>query len=337
MGYLVITGVDKKTSTYHTVLVDPTAFTPHTDYGFVPEETIVRFLSANQNVSALNFSLDRNGKIQQNCGDFSRFSKRGSAVVLAEIKTRGGRVLGYRLMSCANSAVVNTKLEDILAREKAYSASGEHFLQNGIIRNNTVNCYPQKPFPVIQTDAKRGVHPDAAKKFEAAGTQRKPKPVKPQKPAAKPEDFTKEQMQELTRCKNAGVNPTFITNPKLSPAQMRVLWVAKSKGCMAECFADSKYSTDAMKFYADRLYDEQTAADCRELLEHPELGVEELSELYTCVCQGVPCSEYIGMSATDIDVKREMAVAQYWGSIDSFDSDYLEKAANVARRMKGSV
>lgn len=331
MGYLVITGVDKKTSTYHSVLVEPTAFTVSTDYGFVPEETIVRFLSSNHNVAALNFSLDRNGKIQQNCGDFSRFSKRGSAVVLAEIKTRGGRILGYRLLSCANNAVVNTKLEDILARERAYSTSGEHFLQNGIIRNNTVNCYPQKPFPVIQTDMKHG----AAKK--AVEEPRQPKAVQPKKAVAKQEDFSKEQLQELTRCKNAGVNPVFITNPKLSPAQMRVLWVAKSKGCMAESFADPKYSTDAMKFYADRLYDKQTVADCSDLLAHPELGVEELGELYTCVCQGVPCSQFIGMSATDIDVKREMEVAKYWGSIDSFDSDYLEKAANVARRMKGSV
>lgn len=345
MGYVVVTGADKKSGAYHAVAVEPESFSVVGDYGYVTAENLVRAVyNGGSNLTPLNFSVDRSGKIVQDCGDFNRFSSRGSAVVLAEIKSKGGRVLGYRLLSCVNNAVVNLRLEEILQREKAMG-NGEHFLQNGIIRRNTVNCYPMKPFPVLTVDGPvkkappkpAGMTPEMEKRFKEAGTF-VPKKAKttPKPPIPKPAgmEFTEKQRDELSKCKTAGVDQRLIANPGLSPAQMRVLWVAKSKGCMSEAFADPRYSTDVMKFYADRLYDKQTVADCQELLAHPELSTEELNELYACVCQGVPYSGLIGLSATDIGVKREMAAGQYWGSSDVFDDGYMEKAANVARRLQ---
>lgn len=331
MGYVVVTGQNKKSALVHAVAVDHETYSVVGDYGFVGSSELVKIMyNGGSQLTPLNFSLDRAGQIKQDCGDFSRFSQHGSAVVLAEIKTKGGRTLGYRLLSCINNVCVNLRLEEVLQREKSMP-QGEHFLQNGIIRNNTVNSYPFKPFPVLQVE---GVVPKRPVKL-APPSKPEPKPagIPPQKPSKPPKEFTVEQQKELTMCRNAGVNPRFIGNPKLSPAQMRVLWVAKSKGCLAESFADPRFPADAMKFYADRLYDKQTVIDCSELLAHPELDVEQLNELYACVCQGVPYSELIGMSATDVSVKREMAVRQYWGSSLAFENDYVEKAINVAGRI----
>lgn len=326
MGYLVVTGVDKKSGTYHAVAVDSDSFNVVGDYGYVTADALVHIAyNSGSTLNPLNFGVDRSGNLLQNCGDFNRFSKRGSAVVLAEIKSRAGRTLGYRLLSCANNACVNVKLDEILARE-ANCIGSERFLQNGIVRNKIVACYPMHPFPVMWVDLGN----KSVQKVQSD-------PIKSEAPVKRKstQEFTQEQIHEMTRCENANISSRFIRNPKLSPAQMRVLWVAKSKGCLAESFADPRYSTDVMKFYADRLYDKQTVTDCSELLAHPELSVDELGELYTCVCQGVPYSSFIGMSATDINVKRELSVSTYWGSSDVIGDNYMEKATNVARRMKG--
>lgn len=332
MGYVVVTGVDKNTGLYHAVNVDSEQFTLVTDYGFVTEENLAKFtVSGGDHTIPLNFSVDRAGKLVQNCGNFSRFSPKGSAVVVAEIKSKGGRILGYRLLSCANNAIVNLRLEEILQKDKLMG--DDNFLQNGIIRNNTVNCYPQKPFPVMLAAVPK---PKATPKpAEPAPKQRAtPKPPKAPPRPKQQMHFSDKQQLEIYNCQKKGIPTNLIRNPNLSPEQMRVLWVSKSKGCLSEYFNDPAYGVEAMKFYADRLYDKQTVVDCAEMLEHPELTPDELSELYACVCQGIPYADYIGMSPTEISVKRDMESAHYWGSQSEFDSGYLEKAANAARRLR---
>lgn len=287
------------------------------------DETHLILSVINYGLTPINFSIARNRKLVMDCGDFARFSKNGSAVILAELKTKGGKILGYRLLSCAKNVVTNLRLADILQREAAYGEN-EHFLQNGIIRNKTVNCFPRKPFKtIIINESKMAKKPVDAHKVE---------PVKKESHKV---EFSPEQLKELRMCENNGINPRFIKNSKLSPSQMRVLWVSKSKGAYSESFANPKLSTDAMKFYADRIFDKKSAEDCKELLAHPELSIEELSELYACVCEGIPYEKYIGKSATDIRVARDMECVKYWGSSSKFDTDYYEKALEVARKIKG--
>lgn len=324
MTYLVVTGVDKKNGLFHVVLVDGTSFNVVKDCNYAREEDIMHMVvNAGGQYVPLNFSLDRSGKLKQDCGDFSRFSPRGSAVVLAEIKSPGGRTLGYRLLSCANNICVNLKTEEILQRE-ALMPKNEHFLQNGIVRNNAVNCYPLKPYPMLTMNVSKPAKKPTVKA-----------PAKPASQKVAKSEFSKEQLKELESCKNAGINPHLIANPKLSPEQMRIIWVSKSKGCMSEHFASPKYTPDVMKFYGDRFYDAQTVADCKELLSHPELSVDELSELYLCVCEEVPYSEFIGLSPEEIFVKREQLTGTYWGNISAFSmSDYTEKAINAAQRIR---
>ena len=326
MTYLAVTGYDKENNIekVHVVSINQD-FNVESDYGWQPLDDLARTCLA-YNFTPLNFGIDRNKKVTMNCGDFKRFSKNGSAVILAELKTRGGRILGYRLLSCANNAVVNLKVAEIIQREEAYGAN-EHFLHNGIVRNKAVNCYPLKPFPTIVINSENKSHNMTKKADEVINNK--------QSVPKERVEFTQEQLNEIALCDKNGINSKFIRNPKLSPQQMRVLWVSKSKGCLSEAFANPAISTDAMKFYADRLYDKKTVSDCKEMLKHPELSVPELTELYICICEGVPYEKYIGKSAVDISVQRESAISNYWGSSKMFDTDYYEKALNVARKIKG--
>jgi hypothetical protein len=251
----------------------------------------------------------------------------GSAVVLAELRTRGGRTVGYKLLSCNQGVVTNLKTEDIVERDNSYG-NNEHFIQNGIIRNNTVNCYPRHAYPVIPINTKATSKSTKSKKTEEVA-KTKPKTKAPVK------KMDEKQLSEVDKCKKNGVDPSIISNPDLNPQQMRVLWVSKSKGALAEEFNDPRLSSDAMKFYADRLYDKQTVKDCGLMLEHPELGVDELGELYQCACDGMDYQGLIGESATDIYIAREKNSREYWGSSKLFDTDYYQKAMNVAMKMKG--
>ena len=328
MSYIAVTGVKREQGqSYYTGVVLNDDFEVINKLGYLDESNLIRNTLA-YSLSPINFSINRSQKLVMDCGDFSRFSTKGSAVVLAELKTRGGKVLGYKLLSCAQLLVINLKLDDILQREQAYG-DNEHFLQNGIIRNKTVNCYPRKPFKtIIINDTKR--KDKAVESVKAAeDTARKVR-----KEVA-PQTFSAEQLKELNLCESNGLNSRFIRNSKLSPSQMRVLWVSKSKGAYSESFANPKLSTDAMKFYADRIYSKKAAEDCKELLAHPELSVEELFELYGCICEGIPYANYIGKSPVDIRVARDMASTNYWGSSSKFDMDYYDKAVNVAMKIKG--
>lgn len=337
MTFVVVTAVDKKNNTFHTVGVDSNTYTTSIDYGFITAEALAKlsYSAGGSNSAPLNFSVDRAGKIVQDCGDFNRFSSKGSAVVIAEIKSKGGRTMGYRLLSCLNNVCANLRLEEILQKE-ASMGKDEHFLQNGIIRNKTVNCYPNRPFLVMTVATPKKPTPAKAPTADTLPhyIDKKDMPKEAQaQPQPKPE-YTPAQLKELHSCRTAGVPTNLIRNPDLSPEQMRVLWVSKSKGCLSEYFNDPAYSADAMKFYADRLYDKQTVVDCAEMLEHPELTVPQLTELYSCVCQGIPYTDYIGMSATDIGVKRDMSTTQYWGSSAIFEDDsYVEKAIGAAMRL----
>lgn len=317
---IAVTGyrIEKGVGLYHCVSINDD-YSSCIDMNWVAEDALVNCIISGY--TPVNFSISRDRKVKQDCGDFARFSQLGSAVVIAELKSRSGRNLGYRLLSCANNILVNVKTEDILQKEASFG-DNEHFLQNGIIRNKAVNCYPLKPFPVININTSK---PKQSK------TQVTPERLK----ETKKQNFTPEQLNEIALCEKNGINPRFIKNSKLSPSQMRVLWVSKSKGALSERFANPQLSVEAMKFYADRLYDKKTADDCVDMLKHTELSVPELTELYSCICQGLPYENYIGLSATDIQVKRDQEVVKYWGSASKFDVDYYEKAMNVARKMKG--
>lgn len=273
-------------------------------------------LVRSNNLKPVNFSIDRNNTLKEDAGSFKRFDKTGVGVVVAEIQNPYGRSLGYRIIQSTTGVLVNMKTEEIVQKEKVL---GRPFLQNGIVRNNTVNCYPLHSFPVIKVQ-------------KAPKQKAERKPVEKVKAPKTQVPYTKEQLAELNFCKSKGINTSFIENPQLTPEQMRICWVAKGKGVFAEYFAKPEYSTEVMKFYADRLVSNLAVKECTLMLKNPELKVSELSELYLCVCDGVDYTSVLNEPAFKIRLhrnKNSLFSEEYDEGI-SFD-----KALDVARKLKG--
>lgn len=285
------------------------------------EKMIASLASNNADYKLLNFSLDRNGKIKEDVGSFTRLGK-NTGIVLAEIKNVSGRTLGYRIINNTTFAISNMKTEDIVVWDKKLDVP---FLQNGIIRNNTVNCYPLHSFPILQLDGKK---PARIRKSINTLKQSSPK-------VKEPLVFSDKQKNEIKVCRSKGIDSRFIENPKLSPQQMRVLWASKMKGAYSEYFANPEISVEAMKFYADHLDTKQMVKECSRMLQSPQLEPEELAELYLCICEGVDYTPVINKQASDI------ASYRYENSTfrDKFDTDIsddmFEKALGVARKIKG--
>lgn len=273
-------------------------------------------------LSPINFSV-QNGKVLQDCGSFDRLeSNEGVAVVLAEIRSKTGILLGYCLLSCSSFGIANMRRVDVIKKSENRRTP---FIQNAILRNNTINCYPHKKFNVITVQTNSGSKPVSA-------PVERPKMVSVA-PSVRRE-LDSDQKLELARCSQRGIDPSFINDPNLNKEQMRVLWVSKSKGALAEYFNNPKLSSDVMKFYADRIYSKKLAKECELMLQHPELSTDQLAELYLCISDGVDYSDLLDKSPVDIRCERESRSRAYWGkSLIENDRDYLEKALAAAAKL----
>ena len=274
----------------------------------------------------INFSI-KNGVLSSTMGNFDRLDiKDGFTphIVVQELATSVGTIVGYRLLNPCTKSIVALKKEDIIARQSKASVP---LLQNGIIRGNKISCYPGSPFPrfIIGTKTRTAV--------------KKPKlPSNDQKDAKQNNDFlskfTPEQRREIALAKKDGIDIRLIANPELSPEQMRVLWVSKKKGAYSEYFASPKYSVEVMKFYADRLVSQKIVRECSDLLARPEYTVDKLTELYLAVCEGIDYSSFIDEAdAEAMYVQREKLRSKLWGSLHD-SGDYINNAVKFAEKLK---
>lgn len=284
----------------------------------------------------INFSI-QNGRVNESMGSIERIIPKDGVqplVVIQELATSVGTIIGYRLLNPVSNNIVSRKKEDIIDRQ---AKSGIPILQNGIIRGNKVNCYPNSPFPrfIIGTKTRNSVK----KPKLSSQTEQKSKPQQSAKESNNLLDqFTPEQRKELSLAKRDGVDLRLIANPKLSPKQMRVLWVSKKKGAYSEYFARPEYSVEAMTFYADRLMTMNAVKECSDLLSRPEYDVPRLTELYLAVCEGIDYSSFIDdSSAEDMYVKREALRNKLWCSENKAsisDSEYINSGVRLADKLK---
>lgn len=259
-----------------------------------------------QQLKTINFSINRKNEIVEDCGALTRLkNKIGALVILATVETKEGSILGYKVISSANGQIFNLDLNSItkLYYERANTKDNVLF-QNGIVRlvgNNklTISCFPMKPFDKIIFDNKKE---SKKEKVEPKVTKSKTvtqidKPIEV--------ELNEKQCKEIERCRKAGVNPSILSDPRLSDRQMRILWVAKSKkGSYVECFANADFSEDAMKFYADRVYDKETADKYKMLLDRPDLDVDKLQELTAMIDDGIPCEDLLNKTSEEIYCER---------------------------------
>ena len=109
-------------------------------------------------IEPINFSVVK-GKVIQDVGVFDRLNcKHKVLVILKEIRTNGGRCLGYTVFDCDNGTIYNKKKEDIIKAQEAIRVrTNTSLIQNAIIRDGKVNCYPNHKFKrvIVGTKAKK--------------------------------------------------------------------------------------------------------------------------------------------------------------------------------------
>lgn len=336
MQYGVISNFNKVNKLYNFCIISGDGTFNITGFKTCTEDEVVN-ASKSLGLKLLNFSISKDNKIKEDSGSFTRFDERGVFVVLAEITNKAGKTLGYRVLESTTNTVVNKRTEELVKLEKS---ANRPVMQNGIVRNGSVSCYPLHQFPsiVIGDSIKKSKN----KVKEVNKVKEETKPIK--KPSSdKKEDssiFSPAQKSEITTCRSRGINSKFIENPELTPEQMRVLWVSKSKGALSEYFAKPEYSVDVMKFYADRLLNKKSVESCKELLNHQELTVPQLVELYMCIVSGVDYDDLLDKDAYTISTERMMRENQLWEnpvpiSKQALDDDILRKAVGYVKSVRG--
>lgn len=282
-------------------------------------------LVISNNLKPLNFSVDRNCEVKQDCGSFSRFNKGGTAIVIAEYKNTAGRTLGYKLISSTSGCTFKLKTADLVAQEKKLKRP---IMQNAIVRNDCVNCYPLHKFPVIVVGDKKAQR-NAENKISSHLSKKKTI----EKPT-----FSKEQLKEINACKKKGIDSSIIENPSLSPEQMRVIWVSKSNGALSEYFAKPCYSVDIMKFYGDRLVSPLAVKECSLMLSKPDLTLGQLTQLYLCIGDGVDYSDLCNLSEDEIysaRLDRNMFDSSF--NLNADEDALVDKCMDYLMKEKGYI
>ena len=300
------------------------------------DEYNVGMVTRGYDVQPINFSFDyNNGKICETHGNLDRLTPREGIqpmIVVQELATSVGTIVGYRLLNPVSLQVFAVKKEDILIRQQK---SNIPLLQNGIIRGNKINCYKDCKFPrfIIGTKTR-----SAVKKPKNLSNKLSTGNVDTQNKDNILSKFSPAQRREISMAKSDGVDIRLLLNPELSPEQMRVIWVSKKRGVYSEYFAKPEYSVDVMKFYADKLLTQKIVKECADLLSRPSYGVDKLTELYLSVCEGVDYSSYIDAdSAEKMYVERKKLSTQLWGkssSIHNIEGDIINKSSKFAQKVK---
>lgn len=282
----------------------------------ISSDMIVGTLSS-YSIKPLNFTVS-GGKVIDDAGKFERLSAPHKVfIVIAEIKSRGGRCLGYRCLDTTTGEVTNMRKEDILSMQQRVT-TGTSVLQNAVVRGGKINCYPNHPFRRIIVGARNKGRKPVERSLDASLN-------------AKP----KSTDMYMKKAKKMFGDASFIANPKLSEEQKAILIKAKSNGASVDYFNNPDLSKGAMKFYAKRLVDDSIAKDCEEMLNHPKLKLAQLNELYECAITGVDYSEVCdeNISPQDMSIFRTKKQMEMWGDLETVapvDEELIDKCLNYA-------
>lgn len=148
---------------------------------------------------------------------------------------------------------------------------------------------------------------------------------------AKKEKYTKEQIREILACRKKGINSKFIENPKLEPNQMRVLWVAKSKGMFMTQVAKPEFSEDALKVYADILYNKSQVTLCKPIIAHAELSGEMVRALYEALQHNMEVEPLVNLSLDEIYDRIQAQEAEFW------DKPFTQMSQEEFEKVQGEI
>lgn len=252
-----------------------------------PESVLVNDLNT-QKFTLVNAEV-KSGKIVGKTGSMDRFlgSSTGPIVILAEIRNKDSVLLGYRVAN-RSGEVRRISLTDTLRFCAESKKNGHVAIQNAIYvettaeRHGFIRAYPNGEYVIeyIKSSNKN-------KYSKTANTENKEEARAIKKD--KLEDlFTKEQIVELRKAKDAGVDPRLIGNNKLSAEQMRIVWEAEKNGFRGRIFADPAYTIENMKFYSAEL---ECKSDITQLL-NPNYSLEQIFEISLGLDMGLDVSKY---------------------------------------------
>lgn len=128
----------------------------------------------------------------------------------------------------------------------------------------------------------------------------------------KKDKYTTEQIREILSCRKKGISSKFIENPKLEPNQMRILWMAKSKGMFMNQVAKPEYSEDALREYADLLYSKIQVSICKPLIARPELSGPEIRALYEALLNKMDIEPLVGLPVKEIYDEIQAKKFEFW-------------------------
>lgn len=225
------------------------------------EATLVNKFTSVPDEQRVNFTIV-NGRVKGKGASLERFNQAGYRVkpftVLAEIHLDDGTMLGY-LFSTNNGYTYMRKRNDFIQDcekliKQAESTATEQakgpfkpvqnmkFIQpeNGKTETAYLSIYDEgHPLPVVIL---------AARKNKFASQSAEPE-KKSQTAKGKLESiYTPEQIAELKKAKTAGVDLRIISDNRLTPKQMNIIWVLESKGKPGRKFANPEYSEEHMVY-----------------------------------------------------------------------------------------
>lgn len=300
--YMIIVAYGKQSKTYRVIQL-----VADVSGALVPNQNVITTESEIANwVSAgyipLNFSV-LNGKIKEDWGAFERFNNIPCFVILSEIVSQAGRPLGYRMYDIHSDTVSNVQIEQI--KEHIKTNPNVVLFQNAIIKNKSVYSYPNKEFLKLLVGT-ASANPSVQKKHA-----KHVKSVEKVSASAK-KDFSPKQLEVIQKAKENGIKGSWLSNPDISAKQMNLLCRAKSRGALAEYFADPKMEPDHIDFWADRLYDEKLAQDCKPLLKRPDIAIEPLTDLFDCAVDGTKYDDLLDESPKKIRKEHYMRSDKFW-------------------------
>ena len=256
----------------------------------------------------LNVELDGND-IKGKSGALSRFtdSKNKPVVIISQI-TDGERILGYKCAQ-SNGDVRNVMLKEVLAYAERVTQSGGIPIQNAIFvptesdKRAHIKSYPNCPFieevVIIQKNKNTNV--------QKVDTQANNKTLTR-------EDiyqiYTKEQLMEIKKGKEHGVDIKVFGNPALSAEQMRVLREGLEKKLNVKPLAFPEFSVELMEYYIDELMD---GSDIKQYL-NPAYTVEQLAQVSLGYISGIDLNKISDpkMSAEQMAEIRERLESGMW-------------------------
>lgn len=280
------------------------------------------------NAEPYNFSI-KDGKVVQDAGKFGRLNGNGVCIILQELQSRGGRILGYTLLQTVTNRIFRLERQELLNKANAVKYP---LVQNAIISDNAVRSYSGHPFEVVRVSTKKPTTSVRSNKPLSSNTVEETKEQQMVSVPPNADKFTKKAMKLFG-------DASFISNPRLNDKQKNVLVRAKNKGALVEYFNNPDIPVEVMSFYGDNILSEGIAKDCKNMFNNPKLRMNQVDELYAGAIAGVDIDDLCDekMSYMDMRNKIQTERMELWCDIDPTppdDAELLLKCINMAQRQE---